>query len=288
MVGVPFFHTEEIWADRKIHKSMLETCDAIVANTAYEADFISRRAQTGVKVAGVGIHPEAFEQRNGDEIRRRYGLGSSPVVGFVGRLIPRKGAIALLQAMRTVWAWNPKVRLVLAGSAPPGVSEVEDVIQRFTPDERRRIIRIPEFREREKASIYDAFDVFVLPSTSESFGIVYLEAWACEKPVIGACIGSTQSVIREGEDGLLVNPQNPLGIADAIVSLLSDPGERERLGKNGKAKAITQFTWEKITDKVEQLYLELYTAKVSRSLPPLRTQRQIDPRTTVGSQPVSH
>jgi glycosyltransferase involved in cell wall biosynthesis len=144
----------------------------------------------------------------------------------------------------------------------------------LTAEERARIVRITEFPDHEKASIYDAFDVFALPSASESFGIVYLEAWLCGKPVIGARIGSTQSVICEGTDGLLVEPENALDIARAIIDLLSNPDKRERLGKNGQAKILAQFTWDKVTDKVEEIYRDLYRTKASRCLSSLRIEER--------------
>ena len=274
MVGIPLFHTADAWSDREIHRAMLSACDAVVANTAHEADFAIQRGAKRVEVAGVGIQPNSFDDRNGKQIRERYGLGNCPVVGFVGMLIPRKGATVLLQAMKVVWAWNTEVRLVLAGSAPPGGSPVDDLIEQLTAEERARIVRITEFPDHEKASIYDAFDVFALPSASESFGIVYLEAWLCGKPVIGARIGSTQSVICEGTDGLLVEPENALDIARAIIDLLSNPDKRERLGKNGQAKILAQFTWDKVTDKVEEIYRDLYRTKASRCLSSLRIEER--------------
>ena len=125
-------------------------------------------------------------------------------------------------------------------------------------------MKINEFHEKDKASLHDAFDVFALPSTEESFGIVYLEAWMCRKPVIGGRISSTQCVIDEGVDGLLADPHDAEDIAQRIIELLSDRDKRERMGRNGHAKTLAQYTWDKVTDKVESLYLELVAAKGMR------------------------
>jgi glycosyltransferase involved in cell wall biosynthesis len=152
---------------------------------------------------------------------------------------------------------------VLAGSSPPQANEVDEFLSGLGAWERQRIIRIEEFPEQEKASIYDSFDIVALPSTSESFGIVYLEAWLCGKPVIGSRIGSTQSVIEENVDGLLASPDDPFDLARAIVELLSNPEKRERLGKRGQAKTLARYTWDKVTEKVERIYLDLYTIKAS-------------------------
>lgn len=261
-VGIPLFHIADTWSQSTIYKRMLAACDAVLANTLHEADFIKERTKTRVEVGGVGVHPRLFECRNGGEIRARHRLGGLPVVGFVGRQTAGKGVLKLLDAMRIVWKWNDEVRLVLAGPRPSQhYHKAKAVIEGFTQFERERIVRIYDFPESDKASIFDAFDVFVLPSIEESFGIAYLEAWICRKPVIGARIGSTQCVINEGVDGLLVDPNDPQDIARAIIELLSDSNKRERMGRSGYAKTIAHFTWDKVTDKVEELYLELLAAK---------------------------
>jgi glycosyltransferase involved in cell wall biosynthesis len=260
-VGIPLFHTAEIWCKRPIYKKMLANCDAVIVNTVYEADFVRVLAGVRAAVIGVGVDPSAFEHSDGRKIRARYGLGNHPVVGFVGRSAPNKGAILLLQAMRTVWEWNREVRLVLAGPRAGRKKEVETLIEGLTEFERERIVMIDDFPETDKASIYDSFDVFVLPSLGESFGIAYLEAWMCRKPVIGARIGPTQCVIDEGLDGLLVDPTDPQDTARSIIELLLDREKRERMGKSGYAKTVAQFTWDRVTDKIEKLYLELLAAK---------------------------
>jgi glycosyltransferase involved in cell wall biosynthesis len=120
--------------------------------------------------------------------------------------------------------------------------------------ERSRIIQICDFKDEDKASIFDALDVFALPSVGESFGIAYLEAWMCGKPVIGARIGPTSDVIDDGVDGLLAKPDDPGDLAAKLLELLSDPGKRERMGQNGRTKTLKRYTWDLIIDKMEQLY----------------------------------
>lgn len=264
LVGIPLFHTAESWCRRPIYRKMLANCDAVIANTTCEANFVQEQAAIRVEVAGVGIDPQIFACRNGAEIRARYGLGTSPVVGFVGRQAANKGAITLLQAMRTVWKWNHEVRLVLAGQRWQQRDDVGALIEGLTETERERIVRINEFPEKDKASLYDSFDVFALPSTGESFGIAYLEAWMCGKPVIGARIGQTQCVIDEGTDGLLVDPDNAQDTAHALIAMLSDSKMRERMGRSGCDKTVANYTWDKVTDRVEKLYLELRAAKQPR------------------------
>jgi len=123
--------------------------------------------------------------------------------------------------------------------------------------ERSRVIRICDFKDEDKASIFDALDVFALPSVGESFGIAYLEAWMCGKPVIGARIGPTSAVIDDGVDGLLAKPYDPDDLAAKLVELLSDPEKRERMGQNGRTKTLNRFTWNQIVDKMEHIYRDV-------------------------------
>jgi glycosyltransferase involved in cell wall biosynthesis len=232
---------------------MLAQCDAVVANTEFEAQFIEQQAGVRAIAGGVGFQSELFEKRNGREIRDRYGIGNDEVIGFVGRQLHNKGIATLIRAMCKVWPVQPNARLLIAGPRPPADRELEYLMSSLTDFERQHIIVVNGFSDEEKSSIYDAMDIFVLPSTGESFGIAYLEAWMCDKPVIGARIGPTQCVIQDGIDGLLVTPQDDEDTARAILELLADPYRRTVMGRIGHSKTVEQFTWERVTDRVEAL-----------------------------------
>jgi glycosyltransferase involved in cell wall biosynthesis len=275
LVGIPLFHTASSWCERAIFRPMLARCDAVITNTSYEARFAAERGARRVEVGGVGIDPKAFEHADGEEIRTRYGIGRAPVVGFVGRQLASKGVFKLIDAMEIVWGWNEEVRLVLGGPRFPW-EDTEAVVSRLPTSRRTRVINLGVFPEAEKASVYDAFDVLALPSREESFGIAYLEAWLCQKAVIGARIGPTECVIDDGVDGLLVDDTDPGQIGRAIVRLLADDAMRREMGRRGYAKAVSQHTWDKVTDRVESLYDELSGAKRWRrrgpgSVPPVES-----------------
>ena len=83
------------------------------------------------------------------------------------------------------------------------------------------------------------------------------------KPVIGARIESTQCVIDEGVDGLLVDPKSPEDLAEKIITMLSDREKREEMGMAGYSKTLARYTWDKVIDRVETLYRDLHAAKGS-------------------------
>jgi glycosyltransferase involved in cell wall biosynthesis len=260
-VGIPLFHTETEWSRSERNAEILARCDAVVAMTEHEKEFIQERSRRdNACVVGVGVNRSVFAHADGGRVRVRYGIGDAPVVGYIGRMVPYKGVATVIEAMRTVWRADPRVRLLLAGSHPRARPDVKDEIgealARLSDVERSRIVSVGGFEESEKGSLFDALDVFAMPSRAESFGISYLEAWLCKKAVIGARAASTECVIEEGVDGLLVAPRDPEDLATAILRLLSDRATRERMGTAGYAKTVARFAWDAITDKVESVYQE--------------------------------
>jgi glycosyltransferase involved in cell wall biosynthesis len=262
LVALPLLHLQHAWSQSPLIVRYLSRFHAVVANTEYEKAFIDRVCPRGPssRAVGVGVAPEHFRHRDGRAIRERYGLGDDRVVGYVARLEPEKGAVKLIEAMRLVWREEPGTRLLLAGHRFDAGSAADRALRvavdALSPTERSRLTLVNGFPESEKASIFDACDVFAMPSIAESFGIAYLEAWLCAKPVIGARIGAVQCVIEDGRDGLLVDPEDAGGLAGAILKLVRDADLRQRLGRRGQEKTLARFTWARITDAIEAVYLE--------------------------------
>jgi glycosyltransferase involved in cell wall biosynthesis len=209
-------------------------------------------------VIGVGVDSAAFRDADGRRVRARYGIGDAPLVGYIGRMDAAKGIDVLVRAMRSVWRVVPEARLLLAGGVAEQSREggrfLSVALEALSPDERSRIVLTGRFADEDKASLFDALDVFAMPSLAESFGIVYLEAWMRRKPVIASRLGATEFVIDDGVDGDFVSPGDAGELAAAIVRLLGDRDRRRRFGAAGYAKTLARFTWDRITDAVEGLY----------------------------------
>ncbi len=268
LVGIPLFHTAESWVRQPMYDRMIAACDAVGVNTLYEKAFIQGRVPSmeNIAVLGAGVEPERFTHRDGRAFRSRYALGRRPIVGFVGSMGANKGVDKIVEAMPLVWSWNKEVHLVLAGFRGGNFPTFDRALKRLSPAEKERVLILPDFAESEKADLYDALDVFVMPSTGESFGISYLEAWMCRKPVIGSRIGPTACVIDEGNDGLLVDHKNPCEIGRTIIELLADPDRRMLMGERGYRKTLEHFTWEKVCDRVERFFLVVINEAVQPRL----------------------
>ena len=122
--------------------------------------------------------------------------------------------------------------------------------------EDRRVHRLGAVSLEEKTNALAACDILCVPSTQESFGGVYTEAWSFGKPVIGCPIPAVQEVITDGEDGFLVNQDAP-EIAERITYLLSHPEQARKLGDAGKRKVLNRYTWDCIATLTEQAYMKI-------------------------------
>ena len=262
LVVIPCSHPLDAFAfENPRHYRLLQSSQAVIANTGYEKEYLISMGVPGEKihVAGEGVNPEDFDGIAQGDFRCKYGIDDhEKVILFVGRKTAGKGLRALLSAMQSVWQSDPEVKLVIAGSSTEFFQRViKPRIAQLPEELGRNVINIDDFKESDKPSFYRDCDIFVLPSKIESFGIVFLEAWICGKPVIGCRTGPMTSVVSEGQDGLLVPHDDAEELSKAITRLLADEGLRRKLGHNGREKVLRQYTWDRIVSKVESIYQAL-------------------------------
>ena len=253
-VAVPVLHIEREWAHNPMLPQMFLDCDGVIVMTEAERDFVATRGGRDIAVAGCGVEPLRFEQRDGRAIRARYRIGNRPVVGFVGRQDTLKGVPTLIEAMQTVWQHSPDSVLLMAGQSAHRDAAVNAAIAGLPADRRANVVLLDDFADRDLASIMDACDLLALPSVEESFGLVMLEAWVCKKPVIGADIASTRCIIESGVDGLTVRPFDAADLATKILELLTDPAKRASFGERGQRKVLARYTWDRVTDVWEAAF----------------------------------
>ena len=254
-------HTGDAWGfERPMIYQAIRQAAAYIAYTTYEQNYLVARKIDPHKITtiGAGIDLASFAvQKGGSNLRADYGWGQAPVVGFVGQLAKRKGVHHLLGAMPAVWAAFPEVKLLLAGGHNDYVEQLEREAKKLSAGDPNRVVVTKNFQEKEKATIFSACDLLVFPSSEESFGIVFLEAWACRKPVIGLRAGPIPSLIDEGLNGLLVDPVDPAQLAQAICRLVANPSLSRQLGQAGYQKVKRDYTWDIVTDKFRAVYADL-------------------------------
>jgi glycosyltransferase involved in cell wall biosynthesis len=234
----------------------VRAAEAYIAYTDCERDILVSKGvpKEKIHVVGLGVNLEQFANANGQAMRNRLGINDEPVVAYIGRQACGKGIDTLLYAMREVWKKIPCARLLVAGARGSFSRELHQLVNDLSPRERDKVTIVDGFTEDEKPDLFAASDIVVLVSGVESFGIVYLEAWASEKPVIGSKADAVQSVIRDGQDGLLVPYGDVDQLAVAILALLNDHKLRATLAQNGLAKVQAGHSWEVVTQRLRMIY----------------------------------
>lgn len=231
-------------------------CDCYISNTEYERAELINYGVKPHKIVniGTGIDIEGMQcsKNNLIDFKTKYNItGTDVIIGFVGRLVKGKGVSILLDAFRQMHKQNKHAKLLLAGGTTDYVPEIKRAMQ----EENLPIILIEDFEDSMKPLLFNCIDIFVLASQSESFGVVFLEAWACRKPVIGTNMGAVASLVKDGEDGVLFTAGDAEDLLQKINTLAADKNLRQRLGANGHAKAVNNYSWPVIVKKYRDAYL---------------------------------
>lgn len=273
-VGIPIvflgaIHTADVWGyDRKMIYRAIQQADAYIALTTFERDYLIEHSiwPDKISVIGPGVEAGTFVKADRRVMRDRYGWGDDPVVALVAKQTARKRFDTLLAAMQRVWTVHTNARLLIAGARTPYSRQIEEMINALPSEQQAHVTVVSDFSEKEKPNLVAACDMFVLPSGQESFGIAFLEAWACGKPVIGARIGAIPSVIDEGRDGLLVAYRDAGDLARAILELLANQQRRAQMGEVGQRKVLENHTWEIVADRVRAVCIEAisHRARIER------------------------
>lgn len=258
---------------RFCERTALEGADAVIAVShgmrddvlACYPDIDPQR----VEVIPNGIDPEAWRPDHGTGALARHGVDPDrPAVVFVGRITRQKGLVHLLAAASQL---DPSAQLVLCAGAPdtPQIAREVSALVDALRERRNGVVWIPEILPRvEVIQLLTHATVFVCPSVYEPFGLVNLEAMACEAPVVASAVGGIPEIVVDGETGLLVpfepSPQDSGGpadppafaeaLAEAINRLLADPARASALGRAGRARTIEAFSWERVAARTADLY----------------------------------
>lgn len=222
---------------------LLRRADHIFVLTAVEQTYLQTQAVPNEKITIVGAAVDPAELAGGDgaAFREKFGL-TQPIVAAIGPLTRDKGALDLLAAAESLWQNGRSFDLVLAGTMMPDfAARLEKLPTAFRPF----CHCLGRISDQEKRDMLAAMTLLALPSRTDSFGIVLLEAWHYGKPVIAARAGGLAAVVDDGENGRLIPFGNTQALADAVVEILENPEIAQTWGKNGQQKTA-DFTWDSV------------------------------------------
>ena len=229
------------------YKYQLSNPHRIIAVSRAAKKFIKRFTKVPVEIIPNGVNTEMFKDGwEKEELKDEFGF-EGEVVLYVGRIDPRKGLEVLIKAMNAVDG-----TLVVAG-AGKNLSKMMSVAEAVGVRNKVRFLGYVSYDRLPR--LYGASDVFVLPSVSEAFGIVLLEAMASGVPVIGTRVGGIPEIIDGC--GLLVPPNDPSALADAINSVINNQHLAAKLGRLGKSKIDRVYSWRRVVERILSVYTEV-------------------------------
>jgi D-inositol-3-phosphate glycosyltransferase len=231
--------------------------DRIIVSTEHEREQLSRLyglPASRLEIIPCGVDLEAFTPGTPDErcvARRELAHDGLPTLLFVGRLDPIKGVDLLLES---VAAMRRQARLIVVGGDPAGDPEVERLRALTAGLGIPTRVDFPGAVPQDAlVRYYRAADALVVTSRYESFGLAAVEALACGTPVVASPVGGLPSIVRDGENGLLVRWRSPQAYAERLDELLSDDDLRARLAAHTRP-SVGRFAWPRIGDRVRLLY----------------------------------
>lgn len=279
-LGIPFVHTfhtlgrvkndgrpglEAIEPEGRLdgEARVIAEADAIVASTHDERDWLIdlyAGHPERIHLIPPGVDHELFRPGDRDAAKNRLGLAGLRVLLFVGRLQPLKAADTAIRTLAHLIEWGrltpDEARLVIVGgpSGTVGAGEPERLRRLVADlDISESVIFVPAQPQSELPRYYHAADVCLVPSYTESFGLVALEAQACGVPVVGSAVGGLRAIIRHGQTGFLVEPSAGEAFAERVWRILSD----ERLTAAMRRLSVCSsggFSWDRSADELYELY----------------------------------
>jgi len=251
---------------------VVDSADRLIANTADEAlqlsslyDAAPEQVETvlpGVDLATFTPKPPGESGSPSRAARRRLGLpAGKAILLFVGRIQPLKAPDVLIRAAAAMLEREPRLRerllvAVVGGPSGSGRTRPDELVRLASRLGVADVVRFePPCRQAELADWYRAADVTVVPSHSESFGLVAVESQACGTPVVAAAVGGLNTAVRDGESGVLIDGHDPGDYATVLRDLLEAPRRLRRMSR-AAVRHGAAFGWQSTVDRLVEIYTE--------------------------------
>ncbi len=252
----PFGHLPPIQREYdRLRRSVLCAVDRVFAVSHYTASLVRALGVAAERVVVVpnGTNAEKFRPFQREEARARLGLSATPLLLSVARLVPRKGLDSVLRALPQLSTRIPGgVDYVIAGTGP---DRERLLALARTLGVAERVRMLGHVADADLPLWYAACDVFVMPARSEppdveGFGLVFLEASACARPVVGVRSGGVVDAIEHEKTGFLLDPADDAALCEALSRLLLEPNLAAEFGRAGRARVERDFTWKRVASRI--------------------------------------
>jgi len=264
---------EEVEADSshlraEAEAAIIRCSDTVLASCSVEAAQISDlygADPSRIRIVAPGVDHAFFGPGDRAQARRALDLpASGPLLLFVGRIQPLKGVAVAVATLASVVRDRPDARLVVVGgpSGPHGDEEVRRITDLVGAlDLTDHVLFVPPRPHELLSTFYRAADVCLVPSRSESFGLVALESAACGTPVVASDVGGLRSLVDHGRTGYLVEDADPEAYAAWVRQILAEPLLAERLS-TGSVLRARRYTWARAAQLLVDIYADLTTGRL--------------------------
>lgn len=241
---------------RKYIRFVMKNADIVTASTEELAYRARAQGYTGeIRIIPHCIDTDRFKpspNSQKEKIRGKNGISiGDPMIFSLQRLFPRKKVEVIIYAAKIVLSEMPDAKFLIGGTGPD-FSRLENLIQKFSIDKSVKLLGyIPD---NELPHYFSAADVFAFHTLYEGFGIVAIEAMSCGTPIITTNVGGLKEIVENNNAGVVVPPNNPSVLADALLQILEDSSLRHKLSKNARNAALKKYQ----TGVVAKQYIDLY------------------------------
>jgi glycosyltransferase involved in cell wall biosynthesis len=233
----------------------MKAADIYWSNTSFESGIVNALGvkKEKIKLIATGIDPDEFKNADKYFFRTHFKMQQNEILLVcLGRIDAFKGIDVFMQSLYQLNLTFQNFKAVVAGNNFGFLDNLKTIRSGFPEELKNKIFFLENISHTEKVNLCAAMDMLVLPSVNESFGMVFLEAWSCKKPVIGADIGAIATVISDKKDGLLFEKDNPQSLASQMLKLAEDKDLREQMGVRGYRKVMDNYTWTKVADNCRE------------------------------------
>lgn len=254
---LPPFNGQGGMLSKKMHswrKSMLRKVDGFFPVSHYTASLLEQEGVPNgkINVIGNGTDPQRFKPVVTGSFAEEQNLNDKKVILTICRLVPRKGIDLVLKALKEIKDQNEEL-VYLIGGTGPDEERLKQMVSEFGLEENVRFLG--RVADDEMAAYYSLSDVFVMPARNEppdveGFGIVFLEANACETAVIGSKTGGIPDAVIHGETGYLIEEQNVNELVNYLLKILNDDSLSRKMGKAGRKRVLNEANWDYVAQSI--------------------------------------
>jgi len=245
LIVIPCMHTEDKLHTATHSISLIKKASLVLTLTKNEDRFLISKDVNKNKILTIGVGVDDYLLQS-----PKQAYSEKDYILYIGQEGAHKNIPLLINAMKKIWNKGYNNKLIIAGARTTISPQIDQIISQLNHKYKSKIVRINNFTDQQKTSLLDNCLVMVNPSSYESFGIVFIEAWARKKPVIGANIPAVRDLISDTQDGFLFKNKNVNSLTNKLIKIIENESDTLKMAVNGYEKVIKKYKWSNIIKNI--------------------------------------